>query len=389
MDNIKVVIATEFHIDVVNDRYYAKTQFSTILKRYYCAFGKLKICARVRNTDLVAKSSVDITEMVESILDMPSLERTLLGRYDRKIENYIIDSNLIICRVPSAIAYKAFDIAKANHINTLVEVMGDAWDSYWNHGLIGKMIAPYMFLKMKYIVAHSDYAIYVTSEFLQKRYPRKNSSISASNVLIDDVPESVLVNRIGRIESFSPQDIVLMTAASVDIRHKGQEYVIKAIPKLNDVGLKVNYYLAGDGDNTYLSEIASDLNIQDQVHFLGRLTLDEVMDYLDKTDIYIQPSLQEGLPRSVIEALSRGCPCIGANTAGIPELIVDQYIVKRKNANDIAAKIMDYCNSSLNEKIEVATKNFYEAKNYTSEVLDNRRNDYFDMIIQDSVGAKV
>ena len=59
-----------------------------------------------------------------------------------------------------------------------------------------------------------------------------------------------------------------------------------------------------------------------------------MFELLDECDIYLQPSLQEGLPRSVIEAMSRGCACIGAATAGIPELLESEYVVKRKSVQE-------------------------------------------------------
>ena len=63
------------------------------------------------------------------------------------------------------------------------------------------------------------------------------------------------------------------------------------------------------------------------------------MSILTDSDIYIQPSLQEGLPRAVVEAMSTALPCIGFNTGGIPELLEPEYIVKLKNVDGIVQRI--------------------------------------------------
>ena len=96
--------------------------------------------------------------------------------------------------------------------------------------------------------------------------------------------------------------------------------------------------------------------------------------------VYIQPSLQEGLPRSMVEAMSRGLMCIGANTAAIPELIQEQYVIKRKSYEDIARILEGITKEELAKQ---ATINFEEAKNYLDDNLNKRRNAFFENILRD------
>ena len=113
---------------------------------------------------------------------------------------------------------------------------------------------------------------------------------------------------------------------------------------------------------------------------MGRIHLNDVLETLDNIDIYLQPSLQEGLPRSVIEAMSRGCIAIGANTAGIPELLDCKYILRRKSVDDIVNLIFEICHMSKSEIIANSIRNFEEAKKYQKNVLDKRRENFFDRI---------
>ena len=73
----------------------------------------------------------------------------------------------------------------------------------------------------------------------------------------------------------------------------------------------------------------------DQVIFVGGVPHQRVIELLDESDFYIQPSLTEAFGRSVVEALSRGCICIGSRVGGITELIDDDYLVQPKKYTEI------------------------------------------------------
>ena len=372
---MKTVIATDVALLKFNDKYYCAPQVSTIFRRYHNNFGRLTVCGRIARTGEAPDSYEDVTDIIDGVICIASLEKTMVGLYDKTIRQIVKESEFVICRCPGIISHRVAAIAKRCGKPYLAESMGCAWDAYWNHSIAGKIIAPYMFWKMRSAIYHADYALYVTNEFLQKRYPCKNESVGVSNVLIKDVDPAVLEKRLEKIAEWSGSEIKLMTTAAVDVKYKGQEYVIRAIPAINKAGYKVKYYLAGGGSQDYLGSVAKKYGVSDQVVFLGRLTLEEVLKKLDEIDIYIQPSLQEGLPRSVIEAMSRACPVVGARTAGIPELISPECVVRRKSANDIAQTIVRIVDAD--KMPELAKKNFEESKGYIEEILDSKRSEYF------------
>ena len=352
---MSIFIATDITIFRKDNSFYTREKVSNILKRYYDAFGKIVLFSRVNILDDITDDLVDITNLLTRVVPAKSLLSTLIGGADKAIIDNMKDCSLIIGRCPSI-------------------------NAYWNHGIIGKIIAPFMFFKMKQVVRKADYALYVTSEFLQKRYPRKKSSVAVSNVLIDGSEENVLNNRIDHIKSMDKSLISLMTTAATNVRYKGQQYVIKAIPKLNKLGIKIKYYVVGEGDIEYLHSLAKKLKVENQVVFTGRCSLKQVFELLDRVDIYIQPSLQEGLPRSVIEAMSRGCIAIGAKTAGIPELLEDEDVFRRKSSNDIVRVVYRISNNSTMRNIEKAKRNFDVSKLYYSVILDKKRTDYYSKI---------
>ena len=141
---------------------------------------------------------------------------------------------------------------------------------------------------------------------------------------------------------------------------------------------KFHYYLIGGGNKDRLEQLSKKLGVSDLVHFEGIVPHNRIFEKLDEMHIYIQPSLQEGLPRSVVEAMSRGLLCICANTAAMPEMVEQEYIVERKSIDDIVNVL---ARLSVDRLKDQAKRNFEEAKNYEEVHLDKKRNSFFKKIM--------
>ncbi|MDD5792425.1 MAG: glycosyltransferase, partial [Erysipelotrichaceae bacterium] len=98
-------------------------------------------------------------------------------------------------------------------------------------------------------------------------------------------------------------------------------------------------------------------------------------------DIYIQPSKQEGLPRALIEAMSRALPAIGTNIAGIPELLDHNYLINKGSYKEIVNALSEKFDKT--QMIEQATKNFNKASEYSLKIINARRQAFFDVFIND------
>lgn len=373
---MKVLLASEFRCNVYNGEYYLLPKAYYIYKRYADQFGKLTLCSRFEEVKELSGGMLKV-DFIDSIIRIESLAEALIGKYDFVIQNQVRESKLVICRFPSIIAYRAAKFAHDNEVPYIAELMCDGWDSYWNHGISGKIIAPYMHYYMKKRTLLANYALYVTEQYLQKRYPCKCLSINASNVALNNNDPDVLKNRIAKISKMNKNIVRIMTTADVDVVSKGHKFVIEAISKLKVKGYTIEYYLAGAGNPKLLTSIANKLGVIENIHFLGRLKPEEVMHYLDYIDIYVHPSLQEGLPRAVIEAMSRACPCLGARTAGIPELLDDECVFDRKSSEAIVLAIIKMLESDMRG---YAQKNYEKSKEYYSYVLNQRRNIFFEQI---------
>jgi len=101
------------------------------------------------------------------------------------------------------------------------------------------------------------------------------------------------------------------------------------------------------------------------------------LDWLDDVDLYLQPSLQEGLPRALIEAMSRGCPAIGSTTGGIPELLDGSALHAAGDYRSLARLVV----KMLQDKpaLQAACeRNYSIAATYARPILDERRTAFWE-----------
>lgn len=102
--------------------------------------------------------------------------------------------------------------------------------------------------------------------------------------------------------------------------NKNQKTIISAIAQLKDQD--IHYVLCGKGDQLKnLQKQAADLNIADQVHFLGYRT--DVVDICSQSDVYVMPSHREGLPVASLEAMYCGLPLVTSNIRGLADVMED------------------------------------------------------------------
>lgn len=357
------------------DEYFCSYGFDDkFCDRYIQNFGKIKIMACHTKANINEKKFSDTISENISFITFNSIKDILKRKVRKHIEDEIKQSEYLIVRLPSFIGLMSLKYIKKLNKPYLVEMVGCPFDALWNHSIYGKILAPIMYMLCKKEIKEAPYVVYVTNEFLQNRYPTKGKSISCSNVMLPKNNEDVLQNRLKKMQSEKlNKKIILGTCATVGSRYKGQQNVIKAIKVLKEKGYEIEYQLVGGGDNSYLKNIAKKYDSYENVKFMGVLTHTEVFDWLGTIDIYVQPSLTEGLPRSLIEALNRGCPAIGSDAGGIPELLVDKSIYPKKSYKEFV-DAFEYVNM---HRKELAIINFEKAKEYENNKLEFRRSEFF------------
>jgi len=371
-----------------NGVYYTGGSYSqSIWNRYLSISSQLSIIARKdpiiyeseyarRNFNYYNKEKIYLVEIPNLVSSIKTFFNIQIHKAKKeKIKEAVLNNDCIIARLPSSNGNIAISMARKYNKPYLIELVGCPWDALWNHSWKGKLVAPFMWYATKKAVKNAPYVLYVSSNFLQKRYPNNFNNISCSDVDLQPVKQDVLDQRLEKIKNMNKnKPLVLCTIANVDVKYKRQDLVIKAISELNIQGYNFEYRLVGGGNTNHLQSIAEKYGVVDKVIFEGSVPHEKVFDYLDDIDIYIQPSDAESHGRVILEAMSRGCPCIGSSTGGIPELIDASFIFKRRNVNELIDILAGFDKEKM---IKQAKRNFEFSKGYAKEIIETRRNEFF------------
>lgn len=135
---------------------------------------------------------------------------------------------------------------------------------------------------------------------------------------------------------------------------KGLEYTLEALAIFKKGGYSFHYTIVGEGEELErLVFAAHQLGIAEQVTFLGKLPHEQIPAVMQKHDVYIQYSLQEGFCNAVLEAQAAGLLCIVSDAEGLSENVLDAitgWVVKRRNPAALAEKIMEVFLLTSSEK---------------------------------------
>jgi glycosyltransferase involved in cell wall biosynthesis len=118
------------------------------------------------------------------------------------------------------------------------------------------------------------------------------------------------------------QGPVLVTIARLT-EQKGHRYLIQALPRLLQTWPQLCCMFVGEGElRDALHHMAIDLGVEQACRFMG--VREDIADILAAVDVVVLPSLSEGFPFVLLEALAMGCPVVASRVNGIPELIENQ-----------------------------------------------------------------
>ncbi len=125
------------------------------------------------------------------------------------------------------------------------------------------------------------------------------------------------------------------------IFNKGLQYLLPAAAQLRNEGLSFQLVIAGDGPlHRELERDAAALGLDDTVQFLGRR--DDVDRLLRSADIFVRPSLSEGMSLAVLEAMAAGLAVVATDVSGSRQLIADGesgFIVPPADVDSLASAL--------------------------------------------------
>ena len=216
--------------------------------------------------------------------------------------------------------------------------------------VIAQLIANFHVFLHKRIVSISKASFFISSD-LERRLGKYNNNsfiviaslVNENDISIDNSPHTDTDTRLLYVGRLSHE--------------KGLDCLIQALPYLVKENNRLTLSICGDGPETKrLRILVERLGMTDYVNFHGFVPWGEKLSkiYLD-SDIFILPSLSEGVPKVLLEAMASGIPIIATNVGGIPDIINDLengILVPPGNSEAIADAVkMIIKNNSLQKKL--------------------------------------
>lgn len=181
--------------------------------------------------------------------------------------------------------------------------------------------------------------------------------------------ENVKIDKSAKRQSLGvPEDAVLLTSVGELIPRKNHKIVLSALSEIKNEN--VHYAIVGSG--TLLSElkaVAEELGISQRVHFLGYRK--DIAEIYAVSDVCCLPSVHEGLPVALMEAMAAGLPAVCSRIRGSVDLIDNKggILFESGNVDECCRAIEDVINSDM----KTMGKNNKEfVKNYSVDVVINK-----------------
>ena len=171
--------------------------------------------------------------------------------------------------------------------------------------------------KIKEILSDSDMVICLSNSWknaVLKMAPNANTFV---------LPNAVKIPKLEAENNYDSKRIVNLTFLGQIGPRKGIWDLLHVVKKLVEHEYPVSLFIGGNGEVDKLKKKVASLGIKKNVHFLGWISDEERDALLKKTDIYVLPSYGEGMPMSILEAMSYAIPVVTTRVGGIPEIVKD------------------------------------------------------------------
>ncbi|MBT4349499.1 glycosyltransferase family 4 protein [bacterium] len=205
----------------------------------------------------------------------------------------------------------------------------------------------------------------------------------------EDQPEAdqPLAGKLDLKQHLGLEDEIILISVSRLVSKNGLDDLIKAVNfLLYKSGIDVKLLLLGSGSDEFeLRNLVQKLGVTDNVIFLGHLDHTDLPKYLQIADIFIRPSLSEGLGNSFLESMLVGTPIIGTEIGGIPDFLTDEktgLFCKINNSSSIAQAVEKYIdNQDLYNQIKIAGQKLVSEK-YNWDIIAKKMKQVFDKMNQ-------
>jgi len=160
---------------------------------------------------------------------------------------------------------------------------------------------------------------------------------------LEIIPNGIVVPEVGN--RICQKDNFVIGSAGRFVPVKDYPLMVEIAKEVNAKANNVRFELAGDGP--LLDDVQGLIRKHGlEQHFTLRGFIRDVSGFYDGLDVYLNTSLHEGIPMSVLEAMAHGVPPVVPRVGGLEEIVtdgVDGYLVDGRNPRDFAERCLSLC----------------------------------------------
>ncbi|MCP4369045.1 MAG: glycosyltransferase family 4 protein, partial [Deltaproteobacteria bacterium] len=212
----------------------------------------------------------------------------------------------------------------------------------------------------------------IKEDMVRYRIPEKKISVIDNGIDLDRFKKPVSDTDIK--EEFGLKDEVIVgTIGSLGVE-KGHIFLLMAARKVVDKNKNVKFLIVGEGYlRNQLEAKALSLGIRDNVIFAGYRC--DIPELISAMDIFVLPSIKEGLPMVILEAMAANKPVIASNIGAVPKIIKHHesgILIEPGNINDLSNAIIEIIAES-NKMLKMSQAgNIRIKEKFSSEIMAER-----------------
>lgn len=149
---------------------------------------------------------------------------------------------------------------------------------------------------------------------------------------------------------------------------KGTQYLLNAMSRVHKEIPDARLILVGDGEEREVLEgLTESLGLRKCVGFTGKIPHKKVQYFMNQAEVFVLPSLSEGFPVTILEAMACGLPIVATRVGGIPDIIEDKingYLVDPKDQDQMADVLLKLLQDEELRK-NISSNNRIKAEKYT------------------------
>lgn len=320
----QLTILAGWTLSLYEGSYYTISLHCSYIERMLELFEEITLVAPVK--------VVKIKDEVQSLRRIPSNQLSIEAlpyskgsvdalkyrrAYKKTIKKVAAKTDLFYCRVPDPFCWMPAQMTDKPVIMHFVGDTADATKHNIHFSWLKKQIllAGYSFEYRRILKSARKSTVYTNGSHLSEKL--RKQGISATPVVSSTITKEDLALEPLRPLSNKPLTIIYVGY----LRYaKGIDTLIEVIKRLEERRFNYQFHIVGDGDMySTLQQLIGDLNLDDHIYLHGHVdNRDKLLSLLQSSDFFFFPSLSEGSPRVVIEAMSQGCPVLSTPVGSLP-----------------------------------------------------------------------